>query len=100
MASINGLQGLQNSTNVKPTQKQTPYEAQQQFSTMLNQSIEKLNGAQITSEKAAEKLANGGDIDLHQVMITAEKASVSLQLASEVRNKAVDAYKEMMRMRV
>ena len=42
----------------------------------------------------------GGPVDLHDVMISMEKADISLRLMVQVRNKAVDAYKEIMRMQV
>lgn len=72
----------------------------QQFSELLKSSIEKVNQAQITSEHAASKLINGDQIDLHNVMITSQKALITLQTTVEVRNKAVEAYQEMMRMQV
>jgi flagellar hook-basal body complex protein FliE len=45
-------------------------------------------------------LAEGKNVDIHQTMISMEKASVSLQLLMQTRNKIIDAYKEMMRMSV
>jgi flagellar hook-basal body complex protein FliE len=78
----------------------TPYEAQKSFSSFLKDSIEKVNQTQIESDKMTEKLALGQDVDLHQVMIASQKASVTMQLTLEVRNKAVEAYQEMMRMQV
>jgi flagellar hook-basal body complex protein FliE len=54
--------------------------------------------------KSAERLANeaaiGGDVDLHDVMIASEKASVAMQLTLQVRNKLVEAYQDVMRMQV
>jgi flagellar hook-basal body complex protein FliE len=38
--------------------------------------------------------------NIHDVVIAQEKASLSLQLALQVRNKAVEAYQEMMRMQI
>ena len=38
--------------------------------------------------------------NLHNVMITAEKASVTMQTTLEIRNKVVEAYQEIMRMQV
>ncbi|PLR97279.1 flagellar hook-basal body complex protein FliE [Bacillus sp. T33-2] len=78
----------------------TPYEAQKSFSSVLKQSIEKLNHAQLESDKMTEKLARGENVDLHQVMITAQKASISMQATLEIRNKVIEAYQEMMRMQV
>ncbi|MEB3222975.1 MAG: flagellar hook-basal body complex protein FliE [Candidatus Sericytochromatia bacterium] len=55
-------------------------------------------------QQGAERLANeaaiGGDVDLHDVMIASEKASVAMQLTLQVRNKLVEAYQDVMRMQV
>lgn len=78
----------------------TPAEAQEQFSTFLKNSIEEVNAAQIQSDKITEKMVRGEQVDLHTVMITSQKASVMLQTTLEIRNKAVEAYQEIMRMQV
>lgn len=78
----------------------TPYEAQKSFASVLKQSIEKVNEAQIQSDTMTKKLAMGENVDLHQVMIASQKASVSLQATMEIRNKVIEAYQEVMRMQV
>jgi flagellar hook-basal body complex protein FliE len=70
------------------------------FASFLKDSIEQVNQAQIKSDHLTEKLALGQDVDLHQVMIASQKASIATQLTLEIRNKAVEAYQEMMRMQV
>jgi flagellar hook-basal body complex protein FliE len=82
------------------THPYTPYEAQQSFASVFKESIKKVNEAQVTSDKLTEKLAKGENVDLHQVMIASQKASITMQAALEVRNKVVEAYQEMMRMNV
>ncbi|MEW8971303.1 flagellar hook-basal body complex protein FliE [Mesobacillus jeotgali] len=82
------------------TPTSTPYEAQKSFSSVLKQSIENLNKTQLQSDAMTEKLARGENVDLHQVMIASQKASITLQATMEVRNKVVEAYQEMMRMQV
>ncbi|WP_257985474.1 flagellar hook-basal body complex protein FliE [Bacillus sp. V5-8f] len=82
------------------TQSYTPYEAQQSFASVLKESIDKVNEAQAVSDNFTEKLARGENVDLHQVMIASQKASVMMQATLEVRNKVVEAYQEMMRMNV
>jgi flagellar hook-basal body complex protein FliE len=84
-------------TEAKPL---NPSGAQKSFSSFLKDSIEKVNETQIQSDKLTEKLALGQDVDLHEVMIASQKASVTMQLTLEIRNKAVEAYQEMMRMQV
>ena len=78
----------------------TSAEAQQNFATTLKEAIASVNEQQIQSDTMTEKLINGGDVDLHEVMIAAQKASVTLSATMEVRNKAVEAYQEIMRMSV
>ncbi|MGG0718837.1 flagellar hook-basal body complex protein FliE [Robertmurraya massiliosenegalensis] len=88
-----------NNNEVK-TSSLTPYEAQKSFASVLKQSIEKVNEAQVQSDVMTEKLAKGENVDLHQVMIASQKASVTLQATMEIRNKVVEAYQEVMRMQV
>ncbi|MER1984755.1 MAG: flagellar hook-basal body complex protein FliE [Solibacillus sp.] len=78
----------------------TSAEAQQNFATTLKQAIASVNEQQIQSDTMTNKLINGGDVDLHEVMIASQKASVTLSATMEVRNKAVEAYQEIMRMSV
>jgi flagellar hook-basal body complex protein FliE len=82
------------------TQPHTPYEAQKSFASVLKQSIENVNQAQIKSDTLTEKMARGENVDLHQVMIASQKATITVQAALEVRNKVVEAYQEVMRMNV
>nr|WP_235420702.1 flagellar hook-basal body complex protein FliE [Jeotgalibacillus alimentarius] len=78
----------------------SPYNAQQNFAAMLKDSINEVNAAQIESDKMTTRMINGEDVELHDVMIASQKASVSLNLTMEMRNKAVEAYQEIMRMPV
>jgi flagellar hook-basal body complex protein FliE len=82
------------------TQSATPYEAQKSFASVLQKSIENINQLQIESDQLTNKMINGEDVQLHDMMIASQKASVTLQLGLEVRNKAVEAYQEMMRMSI
>jgi flagellar hook-basal body complex protein FliE len=45
-------------------------------------------------------LAKGDPIDIHEVMLNTEQASLGFSMAVQVRNKLVDAYAEVMRMSV
>jgi len=78
----------------------TPIEAQQDFAKMLTNAIDQLNQAQIDSDTMTQKLVNHEINDLHEVMIAAEKASVTMQVTLEIRNKAIEAYQEIMRMQL
>src|SRR4051794_38653553 len=90
---------ITNETN-KLTTQVTPYEAQQKFSNFLNDAIHSVNNQQIHSDTLTGKLISGQDIDLHEVMIASQKASITLNATMEVRNKVIDAYQEIMRMSI
>ena len=92
---INPIQLIGTQPTVAPAVKETP----SQFGTYLNEAMRSLNDVQQATSAARADLAVG-KADLHQVMIQSEESSIAMQLAIEVRNKAVEAYQEMMRMQV
>jgi flagellar hook-basal body complex protein FliE len=59
-----------------------------------------VNQAQVSADRAAEQIAAGETKNLHGAMIKLEEADISLRLMVQVRNKAVEAYQEIMRMQV
>ena len=69
------------------------------FKDKLSQVLSDINRIQLESAEMAEKFVSGEIKDVHDVMIAAEKASVSLELTIEVRNKLV-AYREIMRTQI
>lgn len=62
--------------------------------------VGKVNDLSQQSDQAIQKLATGENRNLHETMIAVEKASVSFLFMSQVRNKALEAYQEVMRMPV
>lgn len=70
------------------------------FGEYLSKALDEVNELQVTSKEASAKLAAGEIEDISQVVIAGEKASVAIQLTMQIRNKAVDAYQEVMRMQV
>ncbi|GAA0298810.1 flagellar hook-basal body complex protein FliE [Gracilibacillus halotolerans] len=72
----------------------------QEFASTLKNAIETLNASQVESDKKTEGLATGKITDLHDVTITAQKASIMLDTAVQIQRKALDAYNEVMRMQV
>ncbi|PFA67887.1 flagellar hook-basal body complex protein FliE [Bacillus sp. AFS015802] len=76
----------------------SPQEATGNFSQLLKKSIDEVNQMQVQSDQLTAKLVRGENVDLHQVMIASQKASITLQTTMEVRNKVVEAYQEIMRM--
>lgn len=71
------------------------------FSTMFSQAINKVAETQQTAGNLSRSFEQGDPgVSLTQVMVATQKASVSFQAMTQVRNKLVDAYKEVMNMPV
>ena len=70
------------------------------FGGMLTQQISNLNDLQNTAASQSQALATGQAQDVTQVVADVEKAALAMQLAVQVRNKAVDAYNELFRIQI
>jgi len=60
----------------------------------------KVNDLQTQADSKIKSMITGESRELHEVMIAVEKASISFQFLTQVRNKALEAYSEVMRMQV
>ena len=78
----------------------SPGEVADKFSDVLGSFLNNVNQQNKGAEKAVQTFVTGGNIDLHSVMIAAEKAELSMQLAVQLRNKFVQAYQEVSRISV
>ncbi|SFV53636.1 Flagellar hook-basal body complex protein FliE [hydrothermal vent metagenome] len=67
------------------------------FAKHLKSAINEVNDLQKTSEEAIADLATGQVKDLHQAALAINKAETSMKLMLEIRNKALNAYKEVSR---
>ncbi|MDD1013156.1 flagellar hook-basal body complex protein FliE [Pseudomonas rubra] len=71
------------------------------FADMLGQAVNKVNDTQQASSQLANAFEIGkSGVDLTDVMIASQKATVSFQALSQVRNKLVQAYQDIMQMPV
>ncbi|NMR21038.1 flagellar hook-basal body complex protein FliE [Cellulomonas fimi] len=68
------------------------------FATALTGSIDQLQGLQSTADELAVRAVTGDLDDVHDYTIAASEAKVTLELTAAVRNKAVEAFTEIMRM--
>lgn len=75
-------------------------EALNTFGAMLKDQMNQINTLQAQADSAVQTYAAGGDIELHNVILAVDKADMTLQLATQIRNKLVGAYQEISRMQV
>lgn len=70
------------------------------FTDTLSEFIGDVNTLQLESKDKSEAFIKGEPVDIHDVMISSQKAKTSFELLVELRNKAMDLYQEVNRMQV
>ena len=70
------------------------------FGDMLQNSIASLSATQTEAASAAQALATGQDVDPTSVVLATERAQLSMQMASQMRTKATEAYQDIFRTQV
>ena len=94
---VGGLGGLGGGSSLKgPTQS-----GASEFSNLIRQGLDSVNQTQNNAENLATAFEKGTPgVELPQVMLEMQKASVSFRAVTEVRNRLVSAYQEIMNMPV
>ena len=70
------------------------------FESRMQELLTETNSSQIQADESVRAMAAGEEVDLHGTMIALEKAGLTMKLTVAVRNKALEAYHEIMRMQV
>jgi flagellar hook-basal body complex protein FliE len=70
------------------------------FQNVLRDAINQTNDLQKSADVKVQELATGKTTNIPEVMMQVEKADIALRLMTQVRNKIIDAYQEIMRMQV
>lgn len=101
---VNNIQGMKQVTpimkNVNVKEVPNIGKENMSFSNVLKSAIEKVNEAENESNVKTEALAEGKIDNLHEVMLSAQKANVMIDTAVQFQQKAVDTYNEIMRMQI
>jgi len=72
-----------------------------EFGEMLKSALDQVNDAQADASRMQAEFDQGApDVNLHEVMVSLQKASLSFQTMVQVRNRLVSAYQEIMNMSV
>jgi flagellar hook-basal body complex protein FliE len=95
ISAIGGVAPITAPTSVSPS---TGAAGGANFAAQLSRGLEALQGTQTRSDDMAVKAATGDLKDVHDYMIASSEASLAMQLTTAVRNKALDAFNEIMRL--
>jgi flagellar hook-basal body complex protein FliE len=87
-------------TPAQPNRISDSAQAASAFGDMLKTMVSATNQQQQIADQRVQQVHGGGEKNLHEAMIAIEKADISLRYMVQVRNKALEAYQEIMRMQV
>ena len=73
-------------------------EPNKSFGDVLTQAIERADNTVVNANNAVHDLATGKAVSSHEVMIQLEEANLALQWTIQLRNRALEAYQEIIRM--
>jgi flagellar hook-basal body complex protein FliE len=90
-----GLDAVEPNTNVNP-----PEPPPLDFKRVFKESVREVNGLNTQAQTMVEALATGQTNDVSGVMLAVKKANLAFTSILQIRNQMVEAYQEIMRMRV
>ena len=94
------IQGIQLPSQGNTTKPSEVTGAEHNFANMLTEIVGEVETQQQAADNAVQQLHAGGAKNLHEAMIAMEQADISIRFMVQVRNKALEAYQEIMRMQV
>ncbi|DAB39492.1 MAG: flagellar hook-basal body complex protein FliE [Sulfuricurvum sp.] len=97
MANIQSIKSLSTADLLANKSGNTVEASSTDFAQELKNALGNVNQMQVDGERAMSDIATGSVKDLHQAAIAIDKAEISMKLMLEVRNKALNAYKEITR---
>lgn len=97
MAFINKINNNLNTPTINNNQNQ---KSNVDFGELLKKEIDSTNKMMNEAEKAAADIASGNVKDLAKASITIQKAEMQMKMVLEVRNKAINAYKELLKTQI
>jgi flagellar hook-basal body complex protein FliE len=92
--SPNSVSGVTGATGPGSTSKT------QSTGQTFTQLLDSLNTSQTNADNMVTQMASGGDVDIHDVMIATEENDVNFRVALAIRDRLVDAYRQVMQMNV
>ena len=100
MTAINPSSGVDAAWIRSQKPSQASETSDKSFADVLKTSISEVDRLQYETDGAIQDLVSGKEKNVHDVMVAMEKASLSLELLVQVRNKVIAAYDEIKRMQI
>lgn len=86
--------------SLQPGGESAGVSGEQTFSQIMKDSLDKVNAYQVEADQSIKNLIAGRTKNVHETLLAIERAEQSFKLMMQVRNKVLEAYREVMRMQV
>lgn len=98
IAGISGISGISSVVGARGIERATPTDGT--FAGKVGNALQSVSNTEKAADLMAQDVAAGGDTPVHELMIATTKATLSVDMLVQMRNRAVEAYQEVMRMQV
>jgi flagellar hook-basal body complex protein FliE len=98
--ALRQVQGLPQGRTKVTASEATPGKALESFGQILKNHLAQVNELEEVADRLVEDYAVGKPVELHNVIISHEKADLAMELTMQLRNKGIAAYQEIWRMNI
>ena len=99
--AISGISALMPTAfSVDATSSLDASEPSGNFASVLDAQLTQVNDNIGQAESAMQQIASGQPVEMHDVMISLEKARISVQALIQIRNRVLDVYQDLTRMQI
>jgi len=101
MASIHGINPIGPAPSLDGVAKPgAPEGAGKAFGDLFSEAVGQVERYRVGAEDATNRFMSGETEEIHQVILAGQRAEIAFETFLQVRNKAVQAYQEVMRMQM
>jgi flagellar hook-basal body complex protein FliE len=99
--NIPGIKPFSSVPSIGETSKtQKPSSAAEGVAKSFDQVMSSLNSSQSNVDGLMSQLSQGENVDIHQIMLATEENDLNFRVTMGIRDRLVDAYREVMRMSI
>jgi flagellar hook-basal body complex protein FliE len=95
ISSVGGVAGIESLSSIRDTEKPAGG-----FSQKVSGALQATSDSQRNADVLAQDVATGGPTSVEELMVATTQATLTTEMLVQVRNRAIEAYQEVMRMQI
>ncbi|MCR9205416.1 MAG: flagellar hook-basal body complex protein FliE [Halobacteriovoraceae bacterium] len=97
MEGVENFKWVEELDGISPSPESKGYKT---FGDFLSDSVNNVNTLQTQANESIQKLVTGENKNIHETMLQVEQAEIAFKTMNQIRQKVLDAYREVMKMQV